>query len=104
MSGGRGAPERPAEDRHLTVKVEGIVLPRSFALGLLVMTIISAALLLLGVFYCRDLAREIRVLQLHVQDLEAVEIRSGDATRDDFADWGEAPLRTRPPAREKENP
>lgn len=91
-----------AEDRHLTVRVEGIVLPAWAGAGLLLTTVLSVVALLFVVTYCRDLAREVRVLQLHVQDLEAVYIRSGNAKRDDFAEWGASSLRTRPPAREKE--
>ena len=91
-----------ARDAHLTVKVEGIVFPVWVGAGLLLMTILSVAALLFVWIYCRELGREIRVLQLHVQDVESAMIRSGQANRDDFADWGEAPNRTRPPAREKE--
>lgn len=94
---------RGGEGDYLTVKVEGIVLPSWVGAGLLLTTVLSVVALLFVVFYCRDLAREIRVLQLHVQDLEAVEIRSGDAKRDDFAEWGTAPLRTRPPSHDKED-
>jgi len=34
--------------------------------------------------------KEIRVLQLHIQDLENVMIRSGAATRSDFIRWTDA--------------
>jgi hypothetical protein len=37
----------------------------------------------------KELAREIRILQVHAQDLENVTIRDGIATRADFVGWEE---------------
>lgn len=34
-------------------------------------------------------AKEIRILQLHVQDAESAMVRAGVATRMDFAPWGD---------------
>ncbi len=95
-------PQREGGSTHLTVKIEGIVLPPWAGMALLLMTVLSVTALLFVWIYCRELGREIRVLQLHVQDVESAMIESGQAQREDFAEWGSAPLRTRPPAREKE--
>ena len=98
----RPAPVEERGDIHLTVKIEGVVLPAWAGIALFLCTVLSVTALIFVMIYCRELGREIRVLQLHVQDVESLMIESGQAKRDDFADWGEAPLRTRPPAREKE--
>lgn len=95
MTGGDEVP-------RLSVKIEGVVLPPWIALALGAAAFLSGLALILLWGVTRDMAREIRVLQLHTQDVESVLIRSGAARRDDFAIWGEAPQRTRPPAREQE--
>lgn len=92
---------REPQPVHLTVKVEGVVLPGWIAIALVATSILASLALLLTWSVNRELAREIRVLELHVQDVESVLIRSGAAERDDFADWGVAPQRTRPPSREQ---
>lgn len=87
---------------RLVVKIDGVVLPAWLAVCLGAAAFLAAIALLLLWTITRDMSREIRVLQLHTQDIESVLIRSGTSTRDDFAAWGTAPQRTRPPTREQE--
>ena len=49
--------------------------------------VIASVALLLVWEANRDLAREVRVLQVHAQDIENVLIRRGEATRQDFVQW-----------------
>lgn len=84
------------------VVIPGVVLPGWSVILLALCLVFSAAGFLLAYLQLKETAREIRVLQLHVQDVESVLIRQGVANRDDFAEWGRAPQRTRPPARESE--
>lgn len=49
--------------------------------------VFSAVALLIFAMAAREQARESRVMQLHIQDVENVLIRNGDATREDFAEW-----------------
>jgi len=83
---------------HLTVKVEGVVMPAWLATLQGAVTILSVLSLLLVVlaFVPRldaitarldGLGKEVRVLELHVQDVENVLVRQGVARRDDFAAW-----------------
>lgn len=87
---------------HLTARIEGVVLPTWLSVCFAASAAIAAVALLLVWMLTREMAREIRVLELHVQDVEAVMIQQGLAKRDNFAIWGSAPQRTRPPARESE--
>lgn len=86
----------PPPPLHLDVKISGVVLPTWVAVTLSVVAAFSAGIILLAVVIFKDAAdslirsqgaqtREIRVLDLHVQDVENVLIRYGLATRDDFA-------------------
>ena len=76
-------------ETHLTVRVEGVVVPRWLAVILLACVLCGAlAVLLAGLSY-QQAEREYRILQLHVADLENVLIRNGIAERSDFASWHE---------------
>lgn len=83
---------------HLSVKIEGVVLPIWLAGALLVCGIAAAVCLATAVYVVHDARRELRILQLHTSDMEAVFIRSGLAERSDFAAWhdGSAPAAARP--------
>jgi len=88
---------------HLTVKVEGVVMPSwlaTMAAGVTVLSVLALLLLLLAFVPRLDalsarldnrldaLSKEVRILELHVQDVESVLLRSGLAHREDFATWG----------------
>lgn len=90
------------EPLDVRVVIPGAVLPGWAVILLALCLVFSGAGLLFAYRQLEETAREIRVLQLHVQDVENVLIRQGIANRDDFAEWGRAPQRTRPPAREQE--
>lgn len=81
---------------HLDVELKGVVLPTWVAVTLSVIAALSAGVVLLAVLIFREAAeslsraqagqmREIRVLDLHVQDVENALIRNGLARREDFA-------------------
>lgn len=90
--------EDPRTNVHLTTVFKGTAIP-SWLAGLAVLAFIleTLALLLLvivGKGYMDALdkridqvTREVRIDQLHLQDLENVLIRSGKAERSDFAPW-----------------
>lgn len=75
----------------LKVEIKGTVMPTWLAVSLGCAAVLAAVSLLLMTFLVRDAlheyAVELRVLQLHTQDVEAVLIRSGHANRSDFAPW-----------------
>jgi hypothetical protein len=75
---------------YLTTKIEGVVLPTWLAVALASTAVVAIIALVLLVAVCDRLTREIRVLQLHVQDVEAVLIRERVGTRRDFAEWDAA--------------
>jgi hypothetical protein len=92
-------------DEHLEVKlvIPGVVLPGWTVVLLAFCLVFAASGFLLAYLQVKEQSREIRVLQLHVQDLESVVIRSGLATRDELALWHPTRgSRARPPARETE--
>lgn len=93
-----------AEDRrgltnvHLTTTFKGVAVPTSVGvLGALVFLITAGSLLLLVLVggakaeeFRKELERsnrEVRILQLHMQDVENVLIRTKQAERSDFAPW-----------------
>ena len=85
---------------HLTVTVPGVHLPIWSVAALALAFIFTALALLLSIQELSDLRKEIRMLQLHTQDVENVLIRAGSAKREDFAPWG--PEETSEHRREKE--
>ena len=98
--------ERDFEDTQsvrlvATTKIEGVVLPTWLAVS--VGALLVALIFVLGIVHqqqrtmaeqsaARDklIEREYRILQLHIQDLEAAVIRANIAKRGDFAEWDEA--------------
>lgn len=81
------------EDRNsvirLTIGPGTLVIPAWLG-GLVVLAFLFSALSLLLLWNTNQkLEREIRILQIHVADIENVMIREGKATRDDFGSWGE---------------
>lgn len=79
---------------HLTVSVPGVHLPTWSVFALVGAFILSAVMFLLTIQEMRSLReeseslrREIRMLQIHTQDIESVLIRNGSARRSDFAPW-----------------
>lgn len=90
----------PAAPVYLTANIRGVVIPTWVALALGVAAFLSAMSLCLSLFLVRDaslaaaaanreLAKEMRILQVHAQDIENVLIRQGLARRSDFAPWPE---------------
>lgn len=97
---------------HHTTHIRGIVLPQWVAIILGAVAFVSALVLLSAVFLFRDamatmtekqesaladqqkatelLTKEIRLLQLHTQDVQNTLIRHGLARREDFAPWPDA--------------
>jgi hypothetical protein len=75
-------------DVQVTVKVAGVTMPAWAAVLLTLAFVFSAVALLIYADAAREQAREIRVLQLHAQDIESVLIQQGLAKRQDFAPWG----------------
>lgn len=68
-----------------TTKIDGVVLPQWLAVGTGVLFLCAVILLAMMYERHRTLEREIRLLDLHIQDVENVLIRNGDAKREDFA-------------------
>ena len=75
------------ERLQVSVIVKGIVLPPWVAVCICGAFIVATFALLLVWQASRDEAKEVRLLQLHVQDVENVLIRHGLARREDFATW-----------------
>jgi hypothetical protein len=90
-----------ADEQHPTVvhfHNHGVTLPAWLAISMAAAFILASLTFLLTVIELRDLRgefslkmeeqrREIRMLQLHAQDIENVLIRAGVARRSDFAPW-----------------
>lgn len=85
---------------HHHIDVRGVVIPTWVAILLSVIGFSAAIVVLLSVLVFKgaaeDLtesqasqAREMRVIILHIQDIENVLIRSRLADRKDFAEWAE---------------
>lgn len=97
----------PARDDETTRTViqfsGGVHLPAWLATVVGLALLFSALGFLLALFLLQNATREIRVLELHTQDVENVLIRQGIATREDFPEWGSpGGPRTKPINREKE--
>lgn len=75
------------EKTQVTVEIRGVVMPVWVAVLLACCLIISCLSFLLAYMELRKFSVEVRVLQLHVQDVESVLIREGVASRKDFAEW-----------------
>lgn len=76
------------ESIQLQVKITGVVIPSWLAVVLLILAILASVSALVswerGYKEQRILEREIRILQVHCQDIENVLIRQGIAGREDF--------------------
>jgi hypothetical protein len=87
--------ERYRHDRHsyseikLVIGPGTLVIPSWIGAALVLAFLFSAFSLLLLWNSNRTTEREIRVLQLHVADVQNVMIREGKASRSDFGSWGE---------------
>lgn len=66
----------------------GVTMPSWAAVALLVVAVAATLTLLLGLFAVRDLSRELRLLDLHVKDVENVLIRERIGKREDFPPRG----------------
>src|SRR5688572_695906 len=89
---------QPPATVHLSsdVNIRGVVIPTWVAITLSCVAALSAVVVLLTVILFKNAAdslimsqgiqtKEIRVLDLHIQDVENVLIRNGLAKREDFA-------------------
>lgn len=85
----------PSTPVHLDVNIRGVVIPTWVALTLSGVAILAAVIVLLAVLMFKSATesliqsqatqtREIRLLDLHVQDIENVLIRNKIANREDF--------------------
>lgn len=81
---------------NLEVNVKGVVIPTWVAVCLAVVTMAAAAVVLSAVLIFKTAAdslsnsqnnqtKEIRIIDVHIQDIENVLIRNGMAQRSDFA-------------------
>ena len=91
--------EEPAQTAlpvYLNVTIKGVVIPTWVAIALSAMAIVASVIVLASVVIFRGAAhqlidsqdrqtREMRILDLHLQDVESVLIRKGLAQRSDFA-------------------
>lgn len=79
---------------HLVVHQHGVTIPSWLAISMIAAFVLACLTFLLTISELRamradsdELRREIRMLQLHSQDIENVLIRAGAAQRTDFAPW-----------------
>lgn len=80
----------PNQVIRFTIGPGTLVIP-AWVGGLLALAFLFSALSLLLLWNTNQkMEREIRVLQLHVADIQNVMIREGKADRSDFADWEES--------------
>lgn len=95
-----------SKDINLVVHQHGVIMPPWLAIGMLAAFILACLTFLLTVSELKsihaeidqlrineidELRREIRMLQLHAQDIENVLIRTRAAERSDFAPWPNEP-------------
>lgn len=81
--------ERRDFDVHMVTKIEGVALPSWLAIVLCASAVLAALTFLDASRQLASLAKEVRILQLHAQDIESVLVRNGIARRSDFATWSE---------------
>lgn len=72
---------------ELKVHIHGIVIPVWFAVCLALSALLATISFLFSWQILQQVNREIRVLQLQLQDTQAVMIRNDNAQRRDFAPW-----------------
>jgi hypothetical protein len=82
---------------HLEARLEvkGMVMPAWFCMVLIGAFVLAVATMLIGAATISAQTREMRVLELHVQDIESVLIRAGIARRSDFAAWVNGQVKAR---------
>jgi len=73
--------------RIVRVQFDGVTMPSWAAVALVIASVFSATLFLFGIVTIRDLVREVRVLQIHVQDIESALIDAGLVDRRNIAGW-----------------
>lgn len=90
--------QEQADNVRFVFKPPGVVLPGWLALVCGLALLFSCLGFLISLFLVqdkrqdiRDLTQEIRILQVHVADIENVLIRGGIAKRDDFPEWESKP-------------
>lgn len=74
----------PDSTSHLRVEIKGVVIPTWLAICFMVVALFAVLALLLVWESRLRLEREIRILQVHVQDVQNVLVRQGIADRTDF--------------------
>lgn len=90
--------EQREPTHHFSLHNHGVTLPSWLAISMAAAFILATVTFLLTLIELRNLRsesalrsdeirREIRMLQLHAQDIESVLIRAGTAQRSDFAPW-----------------
>ena len=84
-----GGQEGKKADVRIVTSVDGVVLPTWFAICGLALAFVAAVALVISARALDRMEQEIRILQIHARDVEAVLIRSGHAQRSDFAPWAD---------------
>ncbi len=86
---------------NLVVKIEGVVLPKWVAIMLAAISVLATVSFLFSLVISQlqertqhedslRIEREVRILQLHAQDIEIVLKQRGIASERDFAVWDES--------------
>lgn len=75
------------ERRVIRVQFDGVTMPGWAAVSLVICSVFAATLFLFGIVTLRDLVREVRVLQIHVQDVESALIDAHLMERRNIAGW-----------------
>lgn len=99
-------PARGDDGTRTYVQFSGVHVPGWLAAAVAIALLLSALAFLLSLFLIQDIrsdhqreeealraeivdaTKEIRILQLHAQDIQSVLIQQGLAKRQDFAPWG----------------
>lgn len=79
--------ERRDFDVHMVTKIEGVAMPSWLAIVLCATAVMAVLTFLDASRQLVSLVKEVRILQLHAQDIESVLVRQGIAKRSDFATW-----------------
>lgn len=86
--------------RAVHVQFDGVTMPSWAAASMVMGFIFAAVLFLFGIVTLRDLAREVRILQIHVQDVESALKERGILDGRDVAGWTAEENRKPPPDKE----
>lgn len=80
-------PEEYPSNLEVKVEVKGVVLPSWLSATLVGAFVVAVVTMMIMTWALLQNTKEIRLLDLHTQDIENVLIRQGIAKRGDFAGW-----------------